>query len=248
MNTENKNKQNKNYNINNNSNNNNLDYEEEQLKLRRNINDLQKEIAKAISKEAKSEDDLLKQFPNIKYDLLVQALKTMLSLKLIKKQGFPVKYSLSDEISKKIIERREISENDKNQMKISILIESKSDDKGKLRKAMEEISSKLKEDKTYLVYDLETAEILVQDDLFSTYISAEVSCATLNDLLRLIYFYGVTSIEVLKPNKLQIPISDLQQSLLTIVDMTQGYAQMIFSLRNKINSLEKLLKNNTKRN
>ncbi len=239
MNTENK----SNIKDNNNSNDTNkLNYDEEQLKSRREISDLQKEIAKAISKDGKSEDELQTLFPKAHYDILVKALKSMLTLKLIKKEGYPVKYSLSDSISKKLIERREISENDRNLIRVSILIESKADDKGKLRRAMEEIAFKLKQDKIYLVYDINVAEVIVHDNLFSTYISAEISCSTLNDLLRLIYFYGVTSIDILQPNKLQIPLSDLQQSLLSIVDMTYGYAQMIFNLKNKVDSLEKILK------
>jgi hypothetical protein len=220
---------------------NKLNYDQEQLKKKRSIVDLQKEIAKAISKEGKDEDELQKSLPNADYDTLVSALKNMLSLKLITKEGYPVKYSLSEGLAQKLFERKQMSENDKNDIRVSILIESKADDKGKLRRAMEDILGKLRIDKTYFLYDSNIADIIVHDDLFSTYISAEVSCATINDLLRLVYFYGVTSIDVIKPTKYNLTMSDLQQSLFTIVDMTHGYAQMIFDLRTKLANLEKTL-------
>jgi hypothetical protein len=204
--------------------------------------DLQKEIAKLLSKEAKTEDQLLEEL-HVSVDLLTKTLKVMLNLKLIKKEGYPARYSLSDKIVEKLLNRKELSDTDKNKIRASILIESKADDKGQLRKAMENILSKLKKDDHYLVYESSLAEILLDEDenLFSTYISAEVSCPTLEDLFRLIYFYGVTSIDIIKPDKLQVPLYDLQQSLQTIVDMTHGYAQMIFQLRGKVEQLEQLL-------
>jgi hypothetical protein len=104
---------------------------------------------------------------------------------------------------------------------------------------MEKILSSLKEDNAYFVYDSSLAEIVVHDDLFSTYISAEVSCADLFNLFRLIYYYGVTSIDVLRPDKLNVPISDLQNSLQTIVDMVHGYAGMIYDLKKKNDLLSK---------
>jgi DNA-binding HxlR family transcriptional regulator len=216
-------------------------YEEQKQKEINNIDDLKKVIAQRLSLGEKTEDELQKEIPNASYDLLSKALKSLLFLKLIKKQGFPVKYSLSEELLKKLNARKDIAANDKNQIRVSILIESKSDNKKSLREGMEQIVVKLKEDKRYVVYDLEVADIVVHDDLFSTYISGEISCASLSEVFRLIYFYGVTSIDVIKPEKLQVPISDLQEALITMVDITHGYADIIFGLKKKINSLESIL-------
>jgi len=107
---------------------------------------------------------------------------------------------------------------------------------------MEKILKSLKEDSAYFVYDSTLADIVVHDDLFSTYISAEVSCADLFHLFRLIYYYGVTAIDVIKPEKLNVGISDLQNSLQTIVDMVHGYAGMIYDLKKKNEMLSKKLK------
>ncbi len=217
-----------------------LSFVEKELKDKKELKDLQDILVKHISDSPKTEDDLLKLVPNAKYDQILKILKSLLSLKLINKEGFPVKYSLSKEIKDKLDERKVISENDKNQLRAAILIESKSNDKGKLRSAMEEISNTLKNDKNYLVYDLEVAEIILHDDLFSTYISAEVSCATLHDLFRLIFFYGATSVEILRPNKTQVSISDLQQTSSLLVDMIHGYVDMIYQLKKENAELSKL--------
>jgi len=215
-------------------------YEEEKQKEINNIDELKKVIAQRLSKGEKTEEELQKEIPNASYDLLSKALKNLLFLKLIKKEGFPVKYALSEELLKKLNARKEISANDKNLIRVSILIESKSDNKKSLREGMDQIVNKLKEDKRYVIYDIDVAEIVVDDDLFSTYVSGEVSCPSLSEVFRLIYFYGVTSIDVIKPEKLMVPISDLQESLITMVDITHGYADMIFNLKKRISSLEKI--------
>jgi hypothetical protein len=164
----------------------------------------------------------------------------MLFLKLITKEGYPVVYSLSKEIQEGLTEKKKLSENDKNQLKVAVLIESKANDKGELRKAMEQIADALKKDENYYIYSLDIAEIILHDDLFSTYISAEVSCSTLGSLFRLIYYYGATSVEILRPEKLNVTIGDLQQTSQVITDMTHGYAQMIFQLKQENAELSKL--------
>ena len=217
-----------------------LDYESSQLKEKVAMQDLQTLVGKELKNGPRTEDDLLKVIPGAKYDELIKVLKNMLFLKLITKEGYPVVYSLSKEIQEGLIEKKKLSENDKNQLKVAVLIESKANDKGELRKAMEQIADALKKDENYYIYSLDIAEIILHDDLFSTYISAEVSCSTLGSLFRLIYYYGATSVEILRPEKLNVTIGDLQQTSQVITDMTHGYAQMIFQLKQENAELSKL--------
>ncbi len=217
-----------------------LDYEALQLKEKLEIQELQNLIGKHLADSSKTEDDLIRLIPNARYEQIVQALKNMLFLKLITKEGFPVKYSLSSEVRDKLTERKRLSENDKNTIKVAVIIESKSNDKLSLRKGMEQILESLKNDNEYFVYDSDLAEIVVHDDLFSTYISATLSCNEINSLFKLIYFYGATSVEVLKPDKLNVTISDLQNTIMIITDMTHGYAQMIHTLKKENEALSRL--------
>ncbi|HRS42336.1 MAG TPA: hypothetical protein P5530_00440 [Candidatus Diapherotrites archaeon] len=217
-----------------------LDYDSLQLKEKLEIQELQNLIGKHLADSSKTEDDLIRLIPNARYEQIVQALKNMLFLKLITKEGFPVKYSLSSEVKDKLTERKRLSENDKNTIKVAVIIESKSNDKLSLRKGMEQILESLKNDNEYLIYDSNLAEIVVHDDLFSTYISATLSCNEINSLFKLIYFYGATSVEVLKPDKLNVTISDLQNTIMIITDMTHGYAQMIHTLKKENEALSKL--------
>lgn len=219
-----------------------LDYESLQLKERLEIHELQGLIGKALADSSKTEDDLIKIIPNAKYEQIVQALKNMLFLKLITKEGFPVKYSLSPEVKEKLTEKKKLSENDKNVLKLAVIIESKSNDKLELRKGMEHILESLRNDNEYFLYDSSLADIVVHDDLFSTYISATLSCNEINSLFKIIYFYGATSVEVLKPDKFNVTISDLQKTILIITDMTHGYAQMIHKLKRENEALSKLKK------
>jgi hypothetical protein len=214
-------------------------FKEDEIKKQYNLKELREVIAKSLSQGPKTDDDLRKEIPKAKYEEILNVLKNMLSLKLIKKDGFPVKYSLSEGILKTLEKRKELSDTDKHIIRANLIIESKSNDKGLLRTAMEKILDSLKKDENYFIYESSLAEIIVHDDLFSTYISAEVSCSDLFNLFRLVYFYGVTSIDIIKPDKLNVPISDLQNSLTTIVDMIHGYADLIYELKSKNDVLSK---------
>lgn len=219
-----------------------ISFKEQELKKQNDLLELRNLIAKSLAKNAKTDQELKKEFPDAKYEEILEVLKKMLSLKLIKKEGYPIKYSLSEEILNTLEKRREVSENDTNKIRVSIIIESKANDKAALREAMEKILSSLKEDKVYVVYDDSLADIVLHDDLFSTYISAEVSCPDLFNLFRLIYYYGVTSIDILRPEKLTVHVSDLQNSLATITDMVHGYTDMIYDLKRKNEILSKNIK------
>lgn len=218
----------------------NLDYETAQLKEKVNLHDLQTLVGKELKSGSKTEEELLSSFPNAKYDELIKVLKNMLFLKLITKEGYPVKYTLSKEITNKLTDLKKLAENDKNTLRASILIESKSNDKGELRTSMEQIADALKKDENYYIYTLEIADIVIHDNLFSTFISCELSCISINSLFRLIYFYGATSLEVIKPDKLTVGISDIQQTTQTIIDMTHGYAEIIYHLKKQNAELSKL--------
>jgi len=216
-------------------------YKDEELKKNLSVLELRNEIAKQLSTGPKTDDELKKQIPGATYEEIVLALKNMLTLKLVNKDGYPVKYTLSKDILDKLKSRKEMSGTDSNPIRVSIIIESMASDKGALREGMQKIENLLKEDKSYFVYDCSLADIVIQEQtgLFSTYIEAEVSCQDFNSLLRLVYYYGVTAIDVLKPDKLVIPISDLQEALFTIVDMTHGYAEIIYKLKQELGHIKK---------
>ncbi len=216
-------------------------FKDDELKKNLSILDLRNLVAKNLSTGDKTEDDLKKLIPGATYEQLVLALKNMLTLKLIKKEGFPIKYSLSSDIKERLLRRKDVSNTDSNPIRVSIMIESMANDKSALRTAMEQILERLKADTNYKIYESSLAEVVVHEltGLFSTYIEAEVSCSNFQSLLKLIYYYGVTSIDVTKPEKLTLSISDLQEGLFAIVDMTHGYADMVYKLQQELKHLKK---------
>ena len=217
-------------------------YDDEKLKKANDLKNLKDVIAKELSKGPKTEDDLKKALPNVSYAEILNALKFLLQLRLITKKGYPVVYSLSDEIKNKLKKREELRESDVNLLKTAIIIESKSDDKAKLSNFMKTLFKNLKEDKAYKIYDASLEEIIVHDGLFSTFITAELSCSDLHSLFRLIYYYGATNVEILEPTKITVGLADLQRSAMLISDMIHGYADMIFKLKKENEELAKLRK------
>ncbi|MDD3084200.1 MAG: hypothetical protein PHP82_04205, partial [Candidatus ainarchaeum sp.] len=138
------------------------------------FSDEQKKIALLLLNEPKTEEELNKQL-NIPYDRLTQELKIMLKLNLIKKQGYPTKYCLRQEIVDKIQERKKIAEKDAFKMRIRAIIEFKAIEKTLLKKHVKKIKEALEKEKDFTIYDIEEAEPIEEDELFSSYLEINLS-------------------------------------------------------------------------
>jgi len=215
---------------------------EDLLKKQRELKALRDEIARCLKDGPKTEPELQKMIPGASYELLVEALNNMLSLKLISKDGFPLKYSIHPEVLEKLEQRKEILSKDDNPIRAHIIIESKANDKTTLRTFMEDVDKSLRKNPNYVIYNTNIAEIIVQDGLFSTFLSGEVSCPSLDSLFKLIYFYGVTSIDIIKPQKLTIHISELQEAVNGITDLVTNYVEEIYKLKQELEAATDLLK------
>lgn len=142
-------------------------YKEQEYKRLKALVELRQEIAKKIyAAESLTEEEIKKQIPNASYEEISNALRNMLVLKLIKKEGFPVKYFLAEEIKEKLSVRSNTQNADNNKIRVSVIIESKSNDKERLEIAMSTILKNLKENPQLVVYESNLAEVVVHDDSF----------------------------------------------------------------------------------
>lgn len=195
--------------------------------------------------QPKTAEELNKQL-NIPYDDLMNELKGLLKLNIISKEGFPTKYHLKEEISGELNRRKEIQEKDPNKLRLSIIIEAKAVSPEILKRELKKIKDALAKEEAFQIYAVKEAEIIESGNHVSSYIEANLSLEDFRAVTRLIFFYAPTSIEVLKPKKLELTADDLQDSLVTMADMVQGYSRVILNHMNK-EQLEDFRQNLTKK-
>ncbi len=182
----------------------------------------QKKIALVLMAAPKTVDELSKQL-NLPYDDLNDNLRQMLKLKLVKVEGYPQKYKLMDNIVEAVKRRKEIQEHDPFDLRIKAIIEFKAVEKDFLKKHMDETQEKLGKEKDYTLYDSYRAEPEKEENHYSAYLELNLSAKDFTSIVKFMYFYGPTSVEVLKPKKVVLAMDDLQDALMEMAEMIQSY-------------------------
>ena len=196
------------------------------------FNENQKKIAVLLLNESKTIEDLREQL-NIPYDKLMQELKGMLKLEVISKEGFPTKYYLKKEITNAVRKRKMVAETDKNKLRLRINIEVMAIEENLLKKQLKEIQETIRKEEVFTLYDLIEAEPLQQEEHYSSYLDINLSIKDFNALMRLMFLYGPTSIEIIKPEKIEFSSRELQEGLLLISEMVHSYTEYVAKHMNR---------------
>ncbi len=200
--------------------------------LKTRFSEEQRRIAVLLMSESKTAEELNKQL-NIPYDQLMKELKEMLRLKVISQEGYPPKYKLKPDIYEAIRKRKEIEAEDSFKLRLKIIIEAKAIEQDILKKQMKDIEKALRKEKDFTIYDIRRARIIKDGEYYSAYQDINLSVRNFKALVKLMYFYGPVSAEVIKPNKYEIAISDLQEGLADMAHMIQSYNQYVLELMSR---------------
>lgn len=202
----------------------------------------QKKIASLLVNESKTVEELAKQL-NANQSELNEDLKAMLKLELVEKlSGFPTKYELKKHIVEAILKRREIAEKDAFKLRLKVLIEVHAIEKTLVEKQLNEIIATLKKETEFTIYDTFKEQIVKEGGYYSTFLDVNLSVKDFRSLMRLMFLYGPSSVEVLKPEKWEIQMDALQDGLMLAADIVQGYTDYISKKMNQ----EELLRFNAK--
>ena len=192
----------------------------------------QKRIALLLLHEPKTVEELNKQL-SIPYNKLLGELKGMLKLGVIGKEGYPTKYRLKENIAKEVQRRKKIAEDDFNKLRMRGFIEMQAIEEDLLKKQIEKLKNAMEEEEVFNIYSVENAEIVKDGEYYSTYLDVNFSVKDFPSLVKFMFFYGPSSIEVLKPNRIEFSAQDLQDGLVDIADMIQKYNNYITKIMNK---------------
>jgi DNA-binding Lrp family transcriptional regulator len=192
----------------------------------------QKKIAMLLLHGPKTMEDLNKQL-NLPYNKLSEEIKEMLKVGVIIKEGFPTKYKLKEKIALEVLRRKKIAEEDNNAIRIRAYIEMQAIEEDLLKKNLEKLAEAMQKDQNFTVYSLEKAKIVQESEYYFSYIEVNLSIKDFDSLVKFMYFYGPSSIEVISPDKITFASHDLQDGLINMADMINKYSAYIAKKLNK---------------
>ena len=184
--------------------------------------DTQRKIAVLLLHAPKTADELVHQL-NLPALEANEALKEMLKLKLVKIEGYPAKYRLMDNIIEAVKRRKEIQEKDPFELRLKAVIEFKAVEEKLIDKMVSDIEAKLRKEKNFTIYEIFRAKPIKEGTHYSSYLELNFSAADFSTVVQFMYYYGPTSIEVIKPQKVTIAMDDLQDALMDMAEMIQSY-------------------------
>jgi hypothetical protein len=186
--------------------------------------DEQKKIAILLLNEPKTEEELNRQL-NIPYDKLMMELKSMVKLGVITKEGYPTKYKLRQDIIEEVQKRKNIAEKDSFRLRIRAIVEFKAIEETLLKRHMGKIKEALEKEKQFTIYSVNEAEIVEEGEMYSSFLEINLSIKDFPSLIRFLFYYGPTSIEVIKPSKLEFSHFEFQEGLVELAEIFQKYAE-----------------------
>ena len=196
------------------------------------LSELQKKIGLSILHNSKTAEELVKDL-GVSYEDLTGELKEMMRLNLIKMSGYPLKYSITKEISEALSQRSQIAEKDPFKIRLALIIEAQALEEELLLKEMKNIESAMRKEKDFTVYSSKLSEPAKNGEYYANYLEAELSVKDFTSMVKLMYFYGPVSVEVLKPEKLELSASELQDGLGLMLNMIQSYNHTMLKLMNR---------------
>ncbi len=192
----------------------------------------QKKIALLLVHGPKTAEEINPQL-SIPFNKLTDELKAMIKLGVIEKQGFPTKYALKKNIVSEVQKRKRIAESDLNKLRVRAFIEMQAIEEDLLKKQLDRLEEAMGEDKSFTLYSLDRAQIEKQGEYYTTYFELNFSVKDFASLVRFMFFYGPSSVEVVKPAKIEFSAQDLQDGLMSMADMVQKYSTTIHKLMNR---------------
>lgn len=202
------------------------------------FSDNQKKIALKLLSNSQSLDELVES-TSFDKKIIEKELKEMLKMKLVKKSED--RYLLENKIANELNKRKALQEIDPFELRTQAFIEMQAVTKELLETYLGKLEESLKKDKSITIYSISKAKPVKQGSYFSSFIDINFTVKDLAALIKFMFFYGPTSVEVIKPERFEIKADDLQDALMTISQMTQNYSNYILKLvkEKEINDLDR---------
>jgi len=186
--------------------------------------ELEKKIALALLGGEKTLNEIEELFPQEK-DSIKKTLARMLKLGLVEKKD--TKYSLKESIAKEIEKRRDIIESDFFKLRLKSFIEMQAVNKELLERELSTVETALKKQKDFTIYSVKKAEIIEQEGYYSSFLEVDFTVRNFPAIIKFIFFFSPTTLEIIRPPKIEITAFDLQEGLMDLIQMIEKYNSFI---------------------
>ncbi len=186
----------------------------------------QKKISAALVHGPRTAEELAEE-TGFTESRVAEEIKGLMKLKLVSREGFPTKYKIDEKIWGQAKKRREVAEADKFRLRMNIIIEVQGILEELVEKQLKDIEKKLKEDEDFTVYSAEHAETAKEGEHFTGFIEVGLTVRDFRALMKLVFSFGPSSIEVLRPEKIDLTLDELQDGLHYASEMVQSYVAYI---------------------
>ncbi|HIQ10185.1 MAG TPA: hypothetical protein EYH23_01570 [Euryarchaeota archaeon] len=195
------------------------------------FSDLERRIGLALYEGEKTPEELAEELKEDIRDVL-DALKKLIKLKIVVKEGYPPKYRLADNI-REALEPKDFEPVEG--IQVYAVIEAQAVDEALTKKALEKLLRKLKKEPGIHIISAEISKIERDEEggTYTGYIEAKLSFEAFEPLMRFMFHYGPSVIEVLGPEKIVLDVADLHRALLEAATMINGYVHYITRLMTK---------------
>ena len=152
-------------------------------------------------------------------------LKEMEKLGLAEKKGDF--YSLKPEIVKEVRRRKELEEQDFFKVRLKAFVEAQALSKWEVEKLLAELKEKMEKDPDYKIYNIEEGAPAKQEDYYSGFIEVNFSAKDFNAIIKFVLVFGPSTVEVVKPRKVEFTAFELQEGLMDLTDWAYKYNAFI---------------------
>jgi len=196
------------------------------------FSETQKRIALILLHSSKTAEELNKQL-DIPYDKLTKELKAMLKVGVIEKKGFPTKYILKENIAERAKRRKTLAEKEPDKLRLKIIVEAQAIEQDLMEKSLKQIEEQIRAEKEFTIYDLVLQKTIKEGEHYKSFLEIDLTVKNFKAMVRMMFFYAPTTVEVLRPSKLEFSAADLQEGLVDAAQMVQGYTSYIMKLMDR---------------
>ncbi|MFA5357326.1 MAG: hypothetical protein WC308_00170 [archaeon] len=192
-----------------------------------NVPEEQKKIANLLLSGPRGREELQKKL-GISKEAFDEVIVRMLKLKLVSKNKENC-YVLKQEIVDEVLRRRAIVEVDSFRIRLRVIIDLQAIEKGLLKKHTDKVVEALKKEKLFTIYGIHRAKPAKEGEMYSSFIEVDLSVKNFSSAVRLLFYYGASSVEVLKPDKLTLSQYEFQEGLVELAMIFQNYSKYFLS-------------------
>lgn len=191
------------------------------------LTDQQKQMMALMLQKPQTAESLAAAL-KLSYGAVMDDLKILMGQKLVEKEGYPTQYHLVNTVHQKVEQRRELSNKDPFSIRLRTVVEVQGVEETLVSKGLSELEHELRhQPDRFTVYECIVAKPQLEGELYTAFLDVELSVKDFKSIVYLMFNYGPVSVEVIKPETIELTAFDLQDALTDFSEFVHRYTSYI---------------------